>query len=203
MYSGGSIGDGANGYIGGVVALPGDRLGDGFAVRGGASGGTYRYESADATIRARYVGAEIAVVYQFSGEWGWANVSAGPRVTDTSLSPNDPNNRLRGTRFDGAVQTDGAIGQNWRASWFASLGVNNRTYITTVRVGPLVDGERDVRLGLEGGVQGDRTYTRRSAGAFASARLSGNLQGLVSGGVLDQAGRSVRPYATIGLSRVF
>lgn len=203
VYAGGSAGDGANAYAGGVIALPGGRLGKGFALRAGASGGEYRYDAGGQRIDATYVGGEVAVVYQFSGDWGWANVSAGPRVTDTTLKPNDPGNRLRGTQFDLAVQTDGSVGNAWRASWFASLGVDDRAYITQVRFGPLVDSGADTRLGIEGGVQGDRTYTRKSAGLFASTRLGGKWQGLLSGGVTDQKGRDVKPYVSLGFSRVF
>lgn len=203
VYTGGSAGDGANGYLGGVIAVPGSRLGKGFALRAGVSGGEYRYDTNGQRIDATYIGGEVAVVYQFSGDWGWANVSAGPRVTDTTLKPDDPGNRARGTQFDVALQTDGSVGNAWRASWFASLGVDNRAYITQVRFGPLVDGEADTRLGIEGGIQGDRSYTKKSAGVFASTRLGGKWQGLLSGGVTDQKGRDVKPYVSLGISRVF
>lgn len=202
-YAGGSAGDGVNGYAGAVVALPGARLGEGLALRAGVGGGEYRYEAGGQRIDATYVNAEVALVYQTSGNWGWANFSAGPRLTDTSLKPDDPGNRLRGTRIDAAVQTDGALGTAWRLTWFGSLGINDRAYIAQARFGPLVDGDSDTRLGVEGGIQGDRSYTRRSIGGFASTRLTGQWQGLVSGGVTDQAGRNVKPYVALGVSRVF
>jgi len=203
VYAGGSVGDGANAYAGGVVALPGGQLGEGLALRAGASGGQYHYEANGQRISADYIGGEIALVYQTSGDWGWANFSAGPRVTDTRLKPVDPGNRLRGTRFDLALQTDGAIGNTWRATWFGSLGVNDRAYITQVRLGRLVKGETDTRVGLEGGVQGDRSYTRYSTGAFASTRVIGDWIGQVSGGVSMQQARSAKPYVAISVSRVF
>lgn len=203
VYAGGSAGDGVNAYAGGVIALPGGRLGEGLAVRAGVSGGDYNYEANGQTIDARYIGGEVALVYQTSGDWGWANFSAGPRVTDTSLKPNDPGNKLRGTRFDLAMQTDGALGNAWRLTWFGSLGVDAHSYIAQTRFGPLVDAGSDTRLGIEGGIQGDRTYTRKSAGVFASTRLSGPWQGLVSAGFSDQAGRGSKAYATLSVSRVF
>jgi len=203
VYAGGSAGDGANAYVGGVVALPGARLGDGLALRGGISGGEYRYRTGGQRIEARYIGGELALVYQSSGDWGWANFSGGPRITDTRLRPVDPGNRLRGTRFDLALQTDGAVGNAWRATWFGSLGVNDRAYITQVRLGRLVDGVSDTRLGIEGGVQGDRSYTRLSGGAFASTRVSGRWIGQLSGGVSKQKDRSAKPYVAISASKVF
>jgi len=203
IYAGGSVGDGANAYAGGVVALPGAHLGDGFAIRGGTSGGQYRYESGGRRISADYLGGEVALVYQTSGGWGWANFSGGGRVTDTRLKPGDPGNRLAGTRFDLALQSDGAVGNAWRATWFASLGVNDRAYITQVRVGRLVHGVSDTRLGIEGGIQGDRSYTRTSAGAFVSTRVTGQWIGQLSGGFTKQKDRQAEPYVAIGVSKIF
>jgi hypothetical protein len=204
VYAGGAAGGGAvNGYVGGVVSLPGARLGNGLAVRAGVTGGDYNYEANGERIDAQYIGAEVALVYQTSADWGWANFSAGPRITDTSLKPNDPGNPLRGTTYDLAIQTDGSVGSSFRATWFASLGVDKRAYITQLRLSPLVDGATDTRIGIEGGIQGDRTYTRKSLGLFASRRLGDKWQGSISGGVTDQRGIGAQGYGTLGVSRVF
>lgn len=202
-YAGGSAGDGANAYAGALVALPGGRLGEGLAIRAGVSRGEYRYRANDERIDARYIGAELALAIQASGDWGYASASAGGRVTDTDLSPVDTGNRLRGTRFDFALQTDGAVGNAWRLGWFGSLGVNDRTYITQLRFSRLVDETAGTRIGVEGGLQGDRTYDRDSLGAFASTRLGSRWEALVSGGATFQEGRDARPYVTLSASRVF
>lgn len=201
-YTGLSAGDGVSGFAGAVVALPGARLGEGLALRGGANAGEYRYLAGATKVEAAYVGAEVALVYQASGAWGWANLGAGPRVTDTRLSPSDPGNRLRGTRFDAALQTDGAYGDAWRLGWFASFGVNDRSYITQLRLGRRL-GPRATRLGIEGGIQGDRSYTRGSAGAFLSTALGQGIEGVVSAGLTEQGGRNARPYAGVAVSKVF
>jgi len=203
VYAGGSAGDGINGYAGGVVALPGSRLGHGFAVRADVNGGDYRYDANGQEISARYFGSDVALVYQTSGKWGWANFSVGPRVTDTRISPIDPANRLRGTRVDVGLQTDGTVGDEWCASWFVSLGVIDLAYITQVRGSRLVDRRSNTQLGLEGGVQGDRHYNRRNVGVFASTRISGKFQGVLSAGGSKQRDRPAKPYVSIGLSRVF
>ena len=72
----------------------------------------------------RFASAETALVYQLSGDWGWANFSGGPRVTDVRLSPRDPSNDRRGTRLDLALQSDGAvqIDRSWRLGWLGSVG---------------------------------------------------------------------------------
>lgn len=202
-YAGGSVGDGANGYAGALVALPGGELGKGLAIRAGASGGEYRYRTNGERIDARYVGAEVALAMQASGDWGYGSIAAGARVADTRLKPLDPNNRLRGTRFDAVLQTDGAVGNTWRLGWFGSLGVHYRTYITQLRFSHLVDGVSGTRLGIEGGRQGDRTYERDSLGAFGSTRLGPQWEGLISGGATFQDGRDAKPYVTLAVSRVF
>jgi hypothetical protein len=203
FYAGGTVSDGVSGYAGTVVALPGERLGEGLALRGGVNGGTYRYRTDGTRISAEYAGAEIAAVYQLSGPWGWANVSAGPRVTDTSLKPNDPGNRLRGTRYDLAVQTDGATGNAWRLRWFGSLGVFDETYIAQAGLGRLVDRDNSIRLGVEAAILGDPSYTSGSAGVFGEKALGNGWEARLSGGFSEQAGRSARPYASIAVSRVF
>lgn len=202
VYAGGGVGDGAGGYAGGLLALPGESLGNGLAVRAGINGGTYRYRTNE-RIEATYIGAEIALVYQMSGDWGWANISAGPRITDTDLSPIDPNNKLRGTRLDGGLQTDGALGNQWRLGWFGSYGVRNESYITQLRMTRLLSPRSGTRLGLEGILQGDPTYKRASLGGHIAKPLGGGWEGQFSAGASEQAGRKARPYVSLGISRVF
>jgi hypothetical protein len=203
-FAGGSVGDGVSAYAGAVTALPGASLGKGLAIRGSVNGGRYRYSGGPGRIRAGYAGAEAALVYQTSGDWGWANVSAGPRVTDISLSPADPENERQGTRFDAALQTDGGYGmKNWRLGWFGSVGVIDGAYQGRLQLGRLVSAASQTRFGLEAGVQGDPYFTTISAGAFVSTRLKGDLEGQLSAGVTEQAGRGPRPYLSLGLSQLF
>lgn len=204
VYAGGEAGeDSVGGYGGAVIALPGASLGNGFAFRIGGSAGTYKYDSGGVEIDGDYKGAEAALVYGTSGTWGWANFGAGPRVTDTDLSPADPGNELAGTRWDLALQTDGALGDRWRLGWFGSLGVFDHTWNTQLRFGPLLDAARQTRIGVEAAGQGDDSYTRGSLGLFASTLLADKLEGRLSGGFTDQQGRDAEPYAAISLSHTF
>lgn len=204
-FAGGAAGDGLSGYAGVVRALPGSELGKGLALRGSASGGSYHYESNGARIDGRFVAAEAALVYQFSGRWGWANLSAGPRLSDVSLSPRDPSNHRQGTRLDLALQSDGALllGRSWRLGWLGSLGVRDGTYFSRAELGRLVASRSQTRLGLEAGLQGDPNYRSVSLGLFAATGLSSGLEGRISAGASDQEGRRARPYATLGLSLLF
>lgn len=202
-YSGISVSEGYNVYAGAIVSLPGARLGDGFAIRGGVSGGRYEYDTQTSEIDADYITGELALVYQSSGQWGWANFSAGPRVTDTTLTPLDPANERAGTRFDVAVQTDGAVGQDLRLEWFGSLGVVDTAYFTEFRLGQQVDGASGTRLGLETGFQGDDTYSSRKLGGFVSTQFGSGWEGRISGGAGKLRDRPAQPYVSVALSKVF
>jgi hypothetical protein len=204
-FAGGAAGDGLSGYAGLGHALPGAELGKGLAVRGSLSGGSYEYDSSGVRIDGRFEAAEAALVYQLSGRWGWANFSAGPRISDVSLSPRDPSNDRQGTRLDLAVQSDGALllDSSWRLGWLGSLGVRDGTYYSRAEIGRIVEPRSQTRLGLEAGLQGDPNYRSSSLGLFAATKLGPNLEGRVSAGASDQAGRHARPYATLGLSLLF
>ncbi|WP_066557219.1 cellulose biosynthesis protein BcsS [Croceicoccus bisphenolivorans] len=202
-YAGATVGDGYNAYAGAVVALPGASLGNGLAVRGSVSLGEYRYDSGGTRIKADYKSAELALVYQTSGSWGWANFSAGPRLTDTKTDPSDPGNRREGTRVDGALTTDGALGNNWRLGWFGSYGAGDEAYYTQLRFGPLLDAPSQTRIGVEGSLQGDETYDRHAVGLFASTAIARNMELRLSGGVGKTDGRDRDGYAAIAISRLF
>jgi hypothetical protein len=203
VYAGGSAGNGFNVYAGAVTALPGGALGRGLALRGGASGGRYKYVSGAEHIEGEYISGEVALVYQTSGRWGWANFSAGPRVSHTALSPDDLTNSLRGTRWDAALQIDGAYGAHWRLEWFGSAGVFTGSYNGEVRMGPLLDASAQTRMGLEAGVQGDDSYTKGKLGVFVSTLLADKLQGRIAAGFTEQQGRNTDSYAALSVSRTF
>ncbi len=203
IYAGGTIAESQSGYAGGVVSLPGASLGHGLAIRAGTAAGRYKYTTNGQQIIGKYVGADAALVYQFSGDWGWANVSAGPHFSDTSLSPNDPGNDLRGSNWDLGLQSDGALdGPKWRLGWYGSYGAFDDTYQAKLQLGHRI-GQRDLRLGLEAGLQGDPSYKKGFAGIFASTSIAHNVSLQLSGGASEQAGRGPRAYGSIALSKLF
>jgi hypothetical protein len=203
-FAGGSVGEGVSAYAGAVTSLPGAALGKGLALRASVNGGRYRYVGGPGRVQAEYVGAEAALVYQTSGDWGWANFSAGPRFTDISLSPADPENKRQGTRVDAAVQTDGGYGMgDWRLGWIASLGILDEAYQGRLQLGRLVSAASQTRLGVEAGVQGDPYFTTVTVGAFAGTQLANNLEAQLSAGISEQAGRGAKPYVSLGFSKLF
>lgn len=202
-FIGGTVSESASGYAGGVVSLPGESLGHGLAIRVSVSGGKYHYDAGATPITADYAGAETAVVYQLSGTWGWANLSAGPKFAHTRLSPIDPGNKLRGSRWDLGLQSDGALDRpHWRLGWFGSYGVANQAYQAKLQLGrKLAAGT--FRLGAEAGIQGDPSYKKGIFGGFVSKTIGRALEVEISGGVTEQHGRGARAYGSLGLSRVF
>jgi hypothetical protein len=169
-FVGAAAGEGPAGYAGFVQSLPGARLGDGLAVRASVAGGQYEYAGGTGTIEASYGAGQLALVRQFSGPWGWANASIGGTYGHTRLSPDDPGNKLRGGSVDVVAGFDGAFdGPRWRLGWYGAYGALNQTYQGQLSLGRKL-GDR-MRIGVEGGILGDPSYTRGSAGAFVGVAL--------------------------------
>ena len=202
-FTGGTVSDTLSAYGGAIVSLPGARLGKGLALRGSVNGGTYSYDLSAGEVDAKYAGAEAALVYQGSGPWGWANVSVGPRYTHTSLSPDDPGNKSSGSRWDVGLQTDGAFdGRAWRLSWVGSIGPIDGAYEARAQLGRKI-GAQKYRIGIEGGIMGNPSYSKGIAGAFAAAAIGRDMELQVGGGVTIQEGRAAKPYGSVGLSQLF
>lgn len=204
-FAGGRIGgDEVASYAGAIVAFPGGELGRGFAMRGSLNGGRYEYVANGLEIEADYRGAEAALVYQASGRWGWANFSAGPRLSNLELSPRDPANDRLGTRLDMGLQLDGGLElTEWRLNWLSSVTVADRAYLTQLALGRLVEAKGQTRVGAEASIQGDEHYTKVHAGSFASTRLGRNVEGRIAGGLSKQKGRDHQPYFSAGMTLLY
>jgi hypothetical protein len=182
-------------YAGAILPLPGNVAGSGFAARFWGDYLTYDYRSGATKIDASGWGGEVAGVYQFSGAWGWSNLSAGGRYRDTSFSPDDPGNRARGSRLYLTLQADGGynIDSNWQFRGIASYLSN----VTGYFVQPTIDRSiwNGLRAGIDATFQGDRSYKQvyvganlsiafddhRSLGLRAGTMASGGGSGLYAG----------------------
>lgn len=184
-----------------VYSLPGSFLGRGLAVRAGIGGGSYDYEAGARKIDARYATISTGLVYQTSGTWGWANLSAGPSVTRTRLSPTDLDNKSRGTRLDATAQIDGGFqGKSYDIRWIGSAALRDRGYYARLQPGIRVNAR--TTAGVELGVQGGRTYQQQSYGLFASRKV-GDVDLTANVGWVQQSAVKDRPFAGLALSRVF
>ncbi len=167
VYAGGLVSDDHSASVGATIAAPGGRLGQGWAFRVSVNGGDYSYDSGPLNIDADYRGADVAVVYQWSGDWGYGNLALGGRYADTDLSPADPGNRRGGSNWDVALTVDGQrrFGP-WAVTGYASYGFDLEEYYVradlTRKVSP------SVALGVEIGAEGDSgDYSRQVLGAVA------------------------------------
>lgn len=204
VFVGGSASDAYNVHGGAVVALPGEQLGRGLALRISGSTGKYHYSSDGVGINGEYNSGEMALVYQSSGTWGWANLSAGPRITHLKLVPADPHNPGAGTRWETASQADGQLGTgSFNMGWLASYGFSQKAFLFQLRPGKVLDNGPISKVGLEAVVQGDTRYSARGAGLFANSRLTEQTEIRAAVGATDQAGREPKPYFSLALATLF
>jgi hypothetical protein len=203
VFAGGTYDSASYGDVGMQVALPGSVAGRGFAIRGSAFLGGYGYNDGFGQhVDATFGGGELDGVYAISGAWGSADLFAGVRDVDTRLSPADVGNRRRGDKAEFALGTDGdRIYGPWRTDWYGAYGTDLRDYQTraslTHRFGPVW------RLGAEGAVEGDPTYTLERVGPYAGFRLSAHSEIQGSVGVSHQSGLGEHAYARISWYRSF
>lgn len=202
-FAGGGVSRDWSAYAGAVIALPGSSLGDGLALKAAASGGAYDYQSDAGRIDATYYSGVLGLVQQWSGRWGWANLSGGVRATRTDLSPSDPANEREGRRFDAALGADGALVEGaWRLGWYAEGGVRDESYLARLQLTRSIIPER-LRVGLEGMVSGDPQYRAENVGVALSAPLGGDFEIQLSGGAQFQRGLNERGYLSIGFVKLF
>lgn len=201
-FAGGTFGaHNAAAYTGALVALPGGKLGRGVAMRASLNGGRYDYVANAVRVEGDYRGAEAALVYQTSGRWGWANFSAGPRLTTLELSPHDPSNNRRGTRLDLGLQIDGGLElPKWRVNWLGSLATTDTAYLTQISLGRVIERSRQTRLGAEVSLQGDKRYARGSVGSYVATRIGRNVEGRIAAGLSHQKDRERQPYLSAGMT---
>ncbi len=203
VYASGVVSDDHSASVGATIAAPGGRLGQGWAFRFGVYGGDYSYDSGPFTVDADYLGAEAALVYQWSGDWGYGNVALGPRYANTDLSPSDPGNRREGSQWDVALTVDGSrkFGP-WAVTGYASYGFDLEEYYAradlTYQLTPAL------ALGVEIGAEGDNEdYSREVLGAVARIHEDGQPWAVkLSAGVRDGDDDS-SAYGAVTLSRTF
>lgn len=202
VFGGGFIADDHFGYAGALIPLPGAQPDHGWAVRPVASVGAYDYRRGATDIDADYFNLEMSLVNRRSGDWGYLNLGAGVRYSDTDLSPADPQNPREGQQWDGMVSIDGArYSGAWRVSGYASYAFNIEDYYIRGEVSRAVR-PNGLRLGLETIIEGDPTYDRQSLGAVAAFQpMTGTEVRVSVGGRIGD--RDTEPYLAIGLSRSF
>jgi len=202
VFAGGTVSDDLSGYGGAVVALPGGALGRGLALRASGNVGRYEYRAGERLIHGDFAGGEVSLVEQLSGAWGYANLGVGGRFEQTNLHPLDLTNNRRGARWDAGLTTDGGLIRNaWRLGWYGGYGPVVEDYQARLDLTRRA-GSR-LRLGIEGGAQGDPTYHRFGAGVLGIVRIGRATDFRLSGGGTQQPGRGARAYAALAVAQLF
>lgn len=110
-------------YLGTILPLPGNnRLGDGWVQRYWLDLVGYNYKKDEERIDANARGLEAAIGYQKSPQWGSWGVYLGLRYQNTSLSPFDPDSKVRGNQLLPKVQAEITVpfASSWQFSGIAS-----------------------------------------------------------------------------------
>lgn len=202
VFGGGFIADDHFAYAGALIPLPGAQPDQGWAVRPVASAGAYDYRRNSVDIEADFINLELSLVNRRSGDWGYLNLAAGARYSNTDLSRPDPQNRREGGQWDGMVSIDGArYAGAWRVGGYASYAFSIEDYYIRGEVSRAVR-PNGLRLGLETIIEGDPSYDRQSLGALVAFQPMTGTEVRVSVGG-RKADDDTEPYLAIGLSRSF
>lgn len=159
-------------YLGTVLPLPGQRLGQGYVQRYWLDYLGYRYEKLPLQyIDSRVNAIEAALGYQQSSASTWWGAYLGARYANTRLSPNDPDNDDEGLRLRAKLQLEGETeaGAGWRVNGIASHLLGDYNYFMRLRMQTQL--RNQWHIGPEVIVQGDSYYSAYKLGAFL-----GNIQ---------------------------
>lgn len=196
VFGGVDVGRDRSAYLGATAPLGGS---DGrWNVRAVLGAGDYDYDSAGVRIDGEYRQAELALVRSLSGAWGYLNLGAGARVTDTDLSPPDPGNDREGVRWDGLVSVDGVrrLSDGWEVGGYAAVGLDAGDYFVRAEATRAVSPR--VRLGAEIVAQGDEAYDRQGGGLVVVFRPDDSLSW--RGAVGERGGDA---YVSLGLVHAY
>jgi hypothetical protein len=196
-----------SGYAGGVWAPGGDLDADGFRVKALGGYGAYAYDStldlAGGAVPWRFVGRYVfgdlmGGWQKRRGEWT-AKVYVGVQYIEHSISPDDPDNDVKGTRWGarGQLELWRNLGTRHWFSFDASYATAFGDYWTLARAGRRMS--RRWSLGIEGGGLGNEDYNAGRGGAFLRYH-KGNMEITLSGGATgDYRGEETSGYLTLGV----
>jgi hypothetical protein len=141
-----------------IAPLPKNDLGNGFVQKYWVDFLGYDYISENKVINATAIGLEGALGYQISGSSGWASVYAGTRYSNTRLSPDNPESKVRGNQLRAKFQIEGErnFATDIKFNAIASYIIKSDSYFTRVR--GLYRLYNEVYTGPECIVQGDPDY---------------------------------------------
>ncbi|MDP1928411.1 MAG: cellulose biosynthesis protein BcsS [Thiobacillus sp.] len=175
-------------YLGGVMPLPGQRLGQGFVQRYWLDYVGYSYEKQPfQTIDSAVTAVEAALGYQYSKANSWWAGYLGAHYANTRLSPNDPDNDSQGKQLRARLQVEGEtdVAAGWRGNGIVSYLVGDFNYWARLRVQTTLANQ--LHIGPELIVQGDSYYDAYKLGLFVGNIPLGETSALTLGGGVSQS----------------
>ncbi|HQT30079.1 MAG TPA: cellulose biosynthesis protein BcsS [Thiobacillus sp.] len=159
--------DNRSAYLGVVLPLSGQSLGQGFVQRYWLDYTGYQYEKQPfQTIQVDVAAVEAALGYQHSSAGSWWAAYLGAHYSDTHLSPADPDNTNQGKQLRAKLQFEGEtdLAAGWRVNGIVSHLVGDFNYWTRLRVQTTLANR--LHVGPELVVQGDAYYDAYKLGLF-------------------------------------
>lgn len=172
MLLGGAEGGGGGGtsnyytFVGAVAPLQDKALGTGFVQKYWVDFLGYDYPANGRDVSATAFGAEGSLGYQAGGEKGWGGAYLGVRYSQTWLSPDQPDSRVRGSQVRPLLQLEGerVLARDWKVNAIGRYTVFSDSYWTRGRIMYRARGE--VFTGPELIVHGDPEYRAWQGGWF-------------------------------------
>jgi len=192
-------------YLGALVPLrSADRLGAGWVQRYWVDGLRYGFDVSDPArfaadpqgIRARALGVEAALGYHLRDDRGGVAAYLGFRHQQSTLSPDVPDSRVRGSQWwpKAQVEVDARLTATMHAYGIVAYTCGLDGSWSRLRVMQDLGG---LEVGPEAILQGDRDYRARKVGMVATGlRLGGSVtMGLRAGYHFQASANS--PYAGV------
>jgi hypothetical protein len=179
--------DNHSAYLGTVLPLSGQRLGQGFVQRYWLDYTGYGYEKQPLqTIDSKVTAVEAALGYQHSTASSWWAGYLGAHYSDTRLSPGDPDNDNQGKQLHAKLQFEGEtdLAAGWRGNGIVSYLLGDFNYWARLRVQTTLANR--LHVGPELVVQGDAYYDAYKLGLFVGNIPLGERSALTLKGGVSQ-----------------
>lgn len=184
-------------YVGGIKAMNGDLEKNGLLLRGMIFSGRYDYDTvgvASGKVDGKLVGAELGVGYQWFNPGSRFSLYGGIDHPDHDLSPDDPGNKVKGSKTGAQVQAEietrgsplyGNLIAKYSSAW-GSYWVRGRAGYT---FGSVVVGPEAIGMGSE-------SFKEHHYGLFLAVPVSKATSLSLSAGHRTSTGKNARADQT-------
>lgn len=198
-FAGGDLWRDGGSFHAGMRWSPGGIDSDGFTLKALLAEGTYRYQSGPTLIRGTHALAAVMPGWHFVRGKFAGTIYGGADVQHHHLTPDDPANRARGTRFGLRGGTD--IWWEPQPQWMLAGSLS----YATIGNGYWIRGATGWRLaesfwlGPEAVFAGDSTYSQRAFGMHLTGLNALSFEWSVAGGYMQSGATRSGAYGRIGM----